>query len=492
MLVKSNPDEFQSFLEDASNLQGGYAERVLFPETSEEIAEILVEASRGSVPVTVSGAGTGVVGGRVPFGGIVIATDRFNRIKEIKESYGVVEAGVRLIEFQRAVEARGLLYPPDPTERSCYIGATVATNSSGARSFKYGATRSFISGLKIVLATGDILHIKRGEIFAKNGILRLPLANGSNITIPLPTYRMPNVSKHASGYYITPDMDAIDLFIGSEGTLGVVTEIETKLIPKPASVLSGLIFFSSDESLLNFVNDARATSFETRANKDSSGIDARALEYFDEESLNFLRGSYPQIPDNSVGAIFFEQEINEDTEDLLMSKWLELLESNNALIDQSWFGINEQDHARIRDFRHHLPVLVNEWLSRHKQRKVSTDMCVPINFFPEMMHFYRERLTSNNLKYVIFGHIGDNHVHVNILPRDKEEALLARDIYLQFIRKAVSLGGTISAEHGIGKLKRDYLRELYSEAQLREMVMLKRALDPAGILGRGNIFPDIL
>jgi D-lactate dehydrogenase (cytochrome) len=133
---------------------------------------------------------------------------------------------------------------------------------------------------------------------------------------------------------------------------------------------------------------------------------------------------------------------------------------------------------------------MNEWFARHNQRKISTDMSVPDNAFPSMLRFYKETLRATDLRYTIFGHIGDNHVHVNILPRNDNEAIKAREIYLGFVKRAVEVGGTISAEHGIGKLKRDYLRLMYSEQHLREMAALKRAFDPAGVLGRGNIFAE--
>src|SRR3712207_4250377 len=142
MIVKTDAAETQSYLSDASNLAGGRAERVVFPETAEEVAAVLAAASRDRLPVTVSGAGTGIVGGRVPFGGVVLATDRLNRIVEIVKGdagggRAAVQAGVALADFRRAVEARGLLYPPEPAEWSCYVGGTVATNASGARACKY-------------------------------------------------------------------------------------------------------------------------------------------------------------------------------------------------------------------------------------------------------------------------------------------------------------------------------------------------------------------
>src|SRR2546421_9322621 len=225
MLVKSNQDAIQSFLADASNLAGGHASRVLVPETSEEVADALARATRELTPVTVAGAGTGIVGGRVPFGGVVLSTQRLNHIGEIVREDGggraTAEAGVVLADFQREVRSEGLLYPPDPTESSCYLGGTVATNASGARTFKYGPTKCYVRRLKVALATGDLLDIGRGEIFADaDGRIRVALGGGRSIDAHLPSYTMPATRKHAAGYYVAPGMDLIDLFVGSEGTLG--------------------------------------------------------------------------------------------------------------------------------------------------------------------------------------------------------------------------------------------------------------------------------
>lgn len=526
MLIKSNPDEIQSYLSDASYVREGRAERVVFPETAEEVSDVLMRATQERTPVTVSGAGTGTVAGRVPFGGIVLATDNLNKIRSLgrntKGGTAVVEPGVRLADLQRFVESQGLFYPPDPTERGCFVGGNVATNASGARTFKYGPTRNYVERLKVSLATGEILDLRRGEFRADAGNqFRIPLSARHTLEAKLPSYRMPAVRKNASGYYVEPGMDLVDLFIGSEGTLGVVTEIEVNLIPKPEAILGGIVFFDSQDHLLNFVDEARALSLTNRSTEinasklapliekalkvadrgsisqsapetDASArtIDARALEYFDGESLNFLREKYESVPQRAVGAIFFEQELSSATEEVATSEWLSLLERHHALVDESWFATNEPDQNRLREFRHALPVLMNEWFARYRQRKISTDMAVPDSEFAGMLAFYEESLKASKLRYTIFGHIGDNHVHVNILPRDDREAALGREMYLLFVRRAVKVGGTISAEHGIGKLKREYLRELYGEEHVREMAALKRAFDPAGILGRGNIFGE--
>jgi D-lactate dehydrogenase (cytochrome) len=526
MLTKSDPDEIQTYLSDSSYLPSGHADRVIFPETAEDVAEILRQASRAKTPVTISGAGTGTVGGRVPSAGIVLATDKLNQIRSIAHNQDgggsvVAEAGVRLEDLQKFVDSEQLFYPPDPTERSCFLGGTVATNASGARTFKYGPTRKYVQRLKVVLASGDIINLRRGEVRAhETGKIKIALPSGKTIEARLPDYQMPHTRKHAAGYYVAPEMDLVDLFIGSEGTLGVVVEIEVALLPKPEALLSGVVFFSTEDDLLAFIQSARNLSLTNRKRRGSvaqlgelmnkaleitdrharpqatepedtsTNLDARALEYFDSESLNFLRQKYETIPAEAVGAIFFEQETTSVTDDLLMSEWLGLLEKHNALADSSWFATGEADQAGLREFRHALPVLMNEWFARHNQRKVSTDMSVPDSEFAGMLRFYQDTLQPSGLRYTIFGHIGDNHVHVNILPRNDGEALKAREIYLQFLKRAAAVGGTLSAEHGIGKLKREYLRLFYSEESLREMAALKRAFDPNGILGRGNIFSE--
>src|SRR6185369_4311051 len=198
MQTKSQPDEIESFLTDASFIRDGHADRVVLPETIDDVSETLARANHDRVPVTVSGAGPGTVGGRVAFGGIVLATDRLNHIKRIDRESAVVEAGVILADLQRAVDQQGSLYPPDPTERGCFVGGNVATNASGARTFKYGPTRNYVRRLKVVLASGEVIDLRRGEVRADaQGRIRL----GKSIEVQLPHYRMPATRKNATGYF---------------------------------------------------------------------------------------------------------------------------------------------------------------------------------------------------------------------------------------------------------------------------------------------------
>jgi D-lactate dehydrogenase (cytochrome) len=505
MQTKTQPEDIQNYLTDASNMPGGHAEKLFVPETAEDISAILREANGTKTPVTISGARTGTVGGAIPFGGYVISMEKLNRIKSIdKENRtAVVEPGVILADLQKAVDAEGLFYPPDPTEWSCQIVGTVATNASGSRSFKYGATRNYVERLKVVLADGEALEFSRGQFVSGEGepiALRTP--GGRTIEINPPSYIRPNVRKNVSGFYNARPFDAIDLFIGSEGTLGMIAEVGLKLLPKPQRVFSGIVFFERESDLLDFVGAAKNLSFVNRQERTtpsasqtpllrkegSFSIDASLLEYFDAQALNFISEKFSETPLGMAGAIFFEQETTAENEDQMFEQWNTLLEKHKADIDRSWFGTNEQDREKMRAFRHALPVSVNERVVRNKQKKIGTDMAVPDEKFAGFLKYQKAMLDSSGIDYVIFGHIGDCHLHANLLPKNEEEAERSRQIYGRFIAQAIILGGCVSAEHGIGKLKRKYLNAMMGERYLNEMIEIKRAFDPNFILGRGNMF----
>ena len=344
--VKTQTDELQNYLTDASNMQGGHAAKLYIPESVSELSQSLKEADEKKTPVTISGVRTGTVGGAVPFGGYVISLEKLNKIKSIDKDSGtaIVECGVILADLQKAVEAEGLFYPPDPTEWSCQIGGTVATNASGARSFKYGATREYVERIRAVLADGDILELCRGTVVADaNGAIAIETENGRRINVIAPTYDRPNVRKNVSGYYNARPLDAIDLFIGSEGTLGVITEVDLKLLPVPEGFFSGIVFFPDDADLLRFVNKVRELSF---AADRSDNFAATVIEYFDSRSLQFISEKFPETPGEMAGAIFFEQETTPATEDDLFERWNALLERHNADIDRSWFTTTEQDRDK--------------------------------------------------------------------------------------------------------------------------------------------------
>lgn len=481
MIIKKDKEEFRDFLIDAANFKGT-ADIVYFPEREEELSSLLKECSASGTAVTIAGNGTGVTGARVPQGGAVIPTSLFNRIIEINKEklYARVQAGVVLKDLHDAAESAGLFYPPDPTEWNCFVGATIATNASGARTFKYGPTRTFVEELRVILSDGEVLSLKRGENKGKNYKLNLVTESGKEIKVDIPRYSMPEV-KNAAGYYAAEEADAIDLFIGSEGTLGIITEAKLKLLPMPVNVFSCIQFFEDEESALNFVSGARELSGK-------GIIDARGLEYFDNYSLEFMRDENQSIPARAKGAVWFEQEYDEGNEAVLVERWMELIQKNRGNAEDAWLAMNKKDYEKFKDFRHSISARVNEYCARRGVMKVGTDTAVPEKHFIEFYNKCRAITHSAGLNFVAYGHAGNCHIHLNMLPEGEEEYKKARLVYGDICRMAVKYGGTVSAEHGIGKLKTGYLLEMYGEENIRQMAVMKKQIDAACILGIGNIF----
>ena len=490
MIVKTQKEEFLDFLTDASNFQGDCS-TVCFPESVQELRDIISEANKTKTPVTIAGNGTGLTGGRVPMGGVVISLQQMNKITEIntESEYAIVEPGVLLSEFNKVIAPMGFFYPPDPTEQNSFICANIATNASGAKSFGYGATRKFVLGINVILPDGNSIYIDRGTCFANGKVLTFTSGEGKNYSIPLPDIKMPAV-KNAAGYFVAPGMDAIDLFIGSEGTLGVITSAKLKIIPQPEKMLSCVAFFQSENDALNFIDEARTI---TRSSADSlNSIHSRSLEYFDGDSLRFISEKFPQIPVNASAAVWFEQELTSSTEDAIIEQWMELITKHSGLEDDTWYASSGSEIENIHAFRHAIPVMVNECISRRGLRKLGTDTAVPTDTFREFYFGMKELVRSHNIDSVAYGHFGDSHVHLNMLPKNEEEYQLGKILYTEICKRAIAAGGTISAEHGVGKLKREMFKMMYNADTIAAMAIIKKTLDPNFILNRGNIFDEDL
>jgi FAD/FMN-containing dehydrogenase len=445
-----------AYLEDASGFRG-HADRAYSPQNELELLAILADATATKTPITVAGAGTGVTGGRVPFGGIVVSLERFRSI-DIQSGCARVGAGVLLRELQHAAAASNQFYAPDPTEISASIGGTIATNASGSRSFLYGDTRRHVLGLRVALLDGSVLDLQRGQ----------------PIPFETPAIPSPKTRKHTAGFPLRPGMDMLDLFIGSEGTLGIVTEAVVRLLPAPAELLSGVVFLRSDADALAAVDEWRAIG----------GL--RMLEYVDAGSLDLLRPAYSDIPRAAKAALLIEQQVENESE---YDEWDQRLAAAKALSEASWFAASDFDRERFRRFRHALPEAVNDLVRRRGVLKMNTDFAVPFERNREMIAIYRETLEREFPgQYVIFGHIGDAHVHVNILPSSGEESERAQAVMTQFAREAAALGGTVSAEHGLGKRKAHLLSIQYSPEDIEAMRAVKRRFDPDWLLGRGTLF----
>lgn len=487
MLIKKDQDVIRGYFEDSSNLKGGHADSVAFPEDITALSEFVKEANQNKLPITISGGGTGTTGSRIPFGGIVVSLEKFNKIIEISEGgfRAIVQAGVLVEDFKNECERKGLFYACYPTEKTAFLGGTIATNASGSRSFKYGSTRIYVERLKMVLASGEIYEIKRGQNLLTKKYSTIRLDSGQEIKIPLPAYKMPKV-KNSAGYFARTGMDAIDLFIGQEGTLSIIVEMELGLTKKPPKIFSSFVFFKEYSDSWNFAAEARTLSKDK--NK-ADGIDALSIEYFDENALKLLRQKNSAVPKDASAAIFFEQEAAGADEERSVDSWLKLISKHNAFLDNTWVAMTEKMRETFTQFRHAIPESINEIVKRNGFRKLSTDIAVPESKFLDMMRCYAGALKRAGIEHAVFGHIGECHVHVNLLPRDEKELKISEEICLKFVKKAVALGGTVSAEHGIGKTRREYLEEMYGHEGILEMARIKKALDPNCVLGLDNIFP---
>ena len=383
-----------------------------------------------------------------------------------------MEPAVLIEQLKKSCEEKNLFYTYDPTEQTAFVGGTIATNASGARSFRYGPTRKYVKRLTVVLADGSCLSLQRGDIMAKGRVMEFE-AGRKHYRVGLPSYKMPQ-TKNSAGYYIKNDMDLVDLFVGQEGTLCVIKEAELLLLDKPKGFFSCFTFFAAKCQAWDFAKTAR-------------GASVLSIEYFDDNCLGLLRKKYGNVPGMAKAAVFFEDEITKN-EDIILEKWEKLLSKHGISLDDTWVAMNEKTRREFLEKRHFIPEQMSEMTKGSGLPKVSTDLAVPCGKNEVMLQFYADNLRKSGLRYFIFGHIGDAHLHVNMLPSGKTDYDKARKLQLEFVKKSVSLGGTVSAEHGIGKSKRGFLKLLYGEKGIREMFEVKKTLDPNLILGRGNIF----
>ncbi len=484
MIIKKDKTEIQPYLEDTSNL-AGKASILYIPSTSKEVCSLVKDCASKKMPLTIAAGGTGTTGARVPLEGAVLSIEKFDKVLDIDTANNTVkvQSGVTLADLEKKLNRSGLTLRAQPTEPLAFVGGVVSTCASGPRSFKYDSIRRYVRSLKVVFSCGNEFVIERGKYFSKDGQFDFVLKQNKlkkEFKFNLPSYISPKI-KSSAGYFVEKDMDFVDLFIGQEGTLGVITEVEFFVQPLVYDMFNAIVFFSRDEDALNFVNHIKTLR------KSGSYSYPCSVEFFDRNSLRLLKEFYPSMPFANA-AVYFEQEI-EDKHKMgsLLDYWCEVIEKNNSSIDNCWFAETKKTIESLSEFRHKLPQQINEILRSNKQIKVATDIAVPDESFRKMYDFYKKEGLKSGIEYLNFGHIGQNHLHFNFLPKNEEESFKAKGYVMEFIHKAVSLKGTISAEHGIGKIKKPYLEIMYDKKHLKEMAALKKVIDPHCIFGLDNI-----
>ena len=447
----------RAFARDASGLEL-IPEAVARPTEMAEVIELLREATATRTPVTAAGWQSSTTGASITDRGVLLSLRGLAHIDDVDRDARCVRVGPGAIvaDVRRAAEAAGLLFTPDPTsEEESTIGGAIACNASGARSLRYGATRPHVRAITVLLASGEPLTLRR-----------------------------PQLEKNTVGYPITHD--PVDWFVGSEGTLGVVVEAELALHALPAQLLGLMIPFSREADALAFVVAARR----------STAVHPRCLEFFDQGAMDIARAAdgCSGWATNAVAMVYVEETGADDAQpddELPLESWLELADAHDA--DSADIRVYDSASALqdARRLRHAVPATMNERGAARRPfggRKVSTDWAVPYPRLAEALHRARAIAAGAGITSgIAYGHAGNGHPHQNFIAQDANELGRIEQVVEATLREVIAMGGTVAAEHGIGKLKRRWLPMQATPAQLRLMHAIKREFDPLGLLAPGNV-----
>jgi glycolate oxidase len=438
-----DPERLEAYGRDESDLGARPPDAAVLVESAEEIRAIFAVATRHRVPVIPVAARSGKSGGVLALhGGIAVSLERMNRILEIspEDLVARVQPAVVTGVLQAEVEKHGLFYPPDPNSlEMCTIGGNVAENAGGPRALKYGVTREYVLGLTAVLPTGEILRVGKRSI------------------------------KGVAGYDLTA------LLVGSEGTLGIVTEATLKLLPRPRHVATALVVFAAVADAARAVNEVL-----------QGGILPRCLELLDDVSLAAAAKTAPyRFPPGAGAALLVETDGNDEeqvfAEIVRLAEQVQAHAQGEVIVAQ-----NEAQRRDVWETRRYLSVN----LKALHPLKLSEDVAVPRSRIPEMIA--RAKATGERLGLTVatYGHAGDGNLHCNVLFDRPEERPRVDEAVAAILRDAVDLGGTITGEHGVGVAKRDFLEYEQGAEVVALERRLKAAFDPLGILNPGKIFPE--
>jgi D-lactate dehydrogenase (cytochrome) len=509
-------DETAAYLQDAARTPAGHAPAVYLPSCEAEVAWVLRE-SEAVLPV---GAQSSLTGGATPFGQTVLSLSRLAAIGLVRGDRVRVEAGVPLLTLEAALREHGLFFPPVPTFRSAFAGGVVSTNAAGAATFKYGTTRAWVQGLTVILASGDVLDLERGQCRADaDDCFEIEGTRAGVRRVRLPRYRPPSVPKRSAGYEAAPGLDLVDLFVGSEGTLGVVSAVELRVIPEPPRAF-GWVALESEGAALALVARLRDAARATWAAKDPRGIDIAAIESLDRRCLELLREDGKdreqgvRVPAGADTALLFQAELPQGADaalaldelgrlddatrpDTPLVRLALLLRAAGVLEDVELALPGETRHAqRLLALREAAPLCVNHRIAAAQRQhpdvhKTAADMIVPFKHLPGMLMRYREGFARRGLDHAIWGHVSDGNLHANAIPRDAADVRLGEEAILEFGDEVLRLGGCPMSEHGVGRnpVKQELLRRLYGDAGIEQMRAVKQALDPGWKLAPGVLFP---
>jgi glycolate oxidase subunit GlcD len=426
-------DVDRRYLEEAIGNEVGEARAIVFPADAEQVREIVAWCYANDVAIVPRGGGTGLAGGAVPHGGVLLSLERLTRIRQFDPLLWRIqlEAGVPTQELRRIVRESGLFFPPDPgAAEQSQLGGNLATNAGGPHALKYGVTGAWVTGIEAVIAPGELIRL--------GGATR----------------------KDVAGYDLT------SLLIGSEGTLGIITAAWLRLIPAPEVSFPIVAFYSDTE-----------TGCETIEQVFGNGIEAAALEYFDRGTFEITRGSFPGAAPHDAFVIIAEADGSPVEAARIRGELV-------SVLGESAIALLEPEADALWRWREGIAHAVAGKLGA----KLAEDVAVPIDALGRAIDLTVEIGARHGLEAVSWGHAGDGNLHSNFLFDPASDGRgRAGDAAADLLSEIVALGGTISGEHGIGSLKLPYLDLQFAPPVLAAMKAVKQALDPKGLFNPGKV-----
>lgn len=515
-LIKQMDSKYEEYLKDESRLVGE-AVSISFPQTEQQVTDVVSQLCERGVPITIQGARTGITGAAVPKGGHILNLSKMTAIHGLTvDDDGVfqleVQPGVLLSElttrlaqkdfdttvwskeakdaYRRFLGDVPYFFPPTPTEATATVGGMFACNAAGINAYYYGATAEHIMGIRMVLATGETWEVDRGKyVFTSDGC---PLPNGKYLALDDVILDHP-ISR---GLVVSPGTDLVDLLAGSEGMLGVITKLRLKLFPDPREKWGIVFFFQDNDGAITFAQSVQEMSSLLE------GARIVALELFDRNTLEMIRHlkdkttrlkTIPDVEKWVAAAIYMELHADEvEMMEAALLQLSKLFSECGGKEDATWAACGNAELEKLRLFRHAAPESVNsriDELRRSDSRitKLGTDMSAPQRHLSKTLRMYWQGLASYGLYGVVFGHIGSNHLHVNIIPEDYEQYQKGLALVDEWAETLIGMGGMLAAENGVGKLKRDLYLRYASEKQLRMARQIKSFFDPDGLLNPSNM-----
>lgn len=471
-LIFPMKEQYEEYLTDESKFSG-WAESISFPESEEEVSQVLKELGEKKIPVTVQGGKTGITGGAVPLGGHIMNLSRMNKVirsEVIEDGTGriTIEPGINLMDLDKEIGSRfrkcPMFWPPNPTETTAAVGGIAASGAQGITGMLYGDTSRYIESIHLVNYEGIITEVRKGQ--------KLKFSDGT-------------------------ESEFLDAVLGKEGITGIISELTLRLIPKPESVWGIGFFFENEEDTGRFADRIR----ENIPVYDSAQI--AAVEYIDRQAIDLIeqrKGTMtkirelPDIKETVSGMIYIEIHGEDEEIEAIAEELMEMAMECGSDPDEAWAVSGETDVEKLHAFRHGAAETVNlsiEEVHRTDNRitKLGTDMSIGDLRFSEVLSCCRRELEKAGLKGSVFGHVMENHLHVNMLPADYEEYEAGVRMFSRWAAYVEKTGGQVIGEHGVGKLKREILGEHLPGGYIELCQKLKKELENSYCINQGNILP---